>query len=43
LIEKYNTTLGEYAQAVKELKGDVKSLEVTVETESSLGASSDNK
>jgi hypothetical protein len=43
LIEKYNSTLAEYAEALTNLKSEMKSLEVKVETESSLGASSDNK
>ena len=43
LIEKYNATLSEYAEVVKELKGEVDVLEVKVETESNLGASAGNK
>ena len=43
LIDKYNSTLEEYAQSVSKLKSELKTLEIKIETESNIGASTDKK
>jgi hypothetical protein len=43
LIEKYNVSLSQYEESMAKLKSEVDMLEVKVETESNLEASSDNK